>query len=96
MGQPKKYGERGIRTLGDISATLDFESSALDQLSHLSLEPYADGRRIMPLRFINVKPRIKAARGMEDRAPTFYLTSHTGSHVLQCGHVKETCRFDYT
>ncbi len=29
-------GERGIRTLGDISATLDFESSALDQLSHLS------------------------------------------------------------
>lgn len=30
-------GKRGIRTLGDISATLDFESSALDQLSHLSL-----------------------------------------------------------
>ncbi len=29
-------GERGIRTLGDISATFDFESSALDQLSHLS------------------------------------------------------------
>ena len=31
------YGESGIRTHGDISATLDFESSALDQLSHLSL-----------------------------------------------------------
>ena len=30
-------GESGIRTHGDISATLDFESSALDQLSHLSL-----------------------------------------------------------
>ena len=30
-------GERGIRTLGDISATFDFESSALDQLSHLSM-----------------------------------------------------------
>ena len=30
-------GERGIRTLGDISATFDFESSALDQLSHLSI-----------------------------------------------------------
>ena len=30
-------GERGIRTLGDISATFDFESSALDQLSHLSV-----------------------------------------------------------
>ena len=29
-------GESGIRTHGDISATLDFESSALDQLSHLS------------------------------------------------------------
>ncbi len=32
------YGESGIRTHGDISATLDFESSALDQLSHLSFE----------------------------------------------------------
>lgn len=30
-------GESGIRTHGDISTTLDFESSALDQLSHLSL-----------------------------------------------------------
>ncbi len=30
------HGESGIRTHGDISATLDFESSALDQLSHLS------------------------------------------------------------
>ena len=30
-------GESGIRTHGDISATLDFESSALDQLSHLSM-----------------------------------------------------------
>ena len=30
------YGKSGIRTHGDISATLDFESSALDQLSHLS------------------------------------------------------------
>ncbi len=29
-------GESGIRTHGDISATFDFESSALDQLSHLS------------------------------------------------------------
>ncbi len=96
MTQNDHIGERGIRTLGDISATLDFESSALDQLSHLSLAPHANGRRIMPLRFINVKPRIKAARGIEDRAPTFYLTSHTGSDVLQCGHVKETCRFDYT
>ena len=35
--QPVLYGESGIRTHGDISATLDFESSALDQLSHLSL-----------------------------------------------------------
>ena len=32
----EKSGESGIRTHGDISATLDFESSALDQLSHLS------------------------------------------------------------
>ena len=31
-------GESGIRTHGDISATLDFESSALDQLSHLSMK----------------------------------------------------------
>lgn len=30
-------GESGIRTHGDISTTLDFESSALDQLSHLSI-----------------------------------------------------------
>ena len=34
--QPATTGESGIRTHGDISATLDFESSALDQLSHLS------------------------------------------------------------
>ena len=33
----KQSGEKGIRTLGDIPATLDFESSALDQLSHLSM-----------------------------------------------------------
>ncbi len=35
-GFVNRYGESGIRTHGDISTTLDFESSALDQLSHLS------------------------------------------------------------
>ncbi len=35
-------GESGIRTHGDISATLDFESSALDQLSHLSNMAWRD------------------------------------------------------
>ena len=34
--RPWLAGESGIRTHGDISATFDFESSALDQLSHLS------------------------------------------------------------
>ena len=45
----KLSGESGIRTHGDISATLDFESSALDQLSHLS-ERCGSGRAegIMP------------------------------------------------
>ncbi len=39
------YGESGIRTHGDISATLDFESSALDQLSHLSSKQSAASGR---------------------------------------------------
>ena len=40
-------GERGIRTLGDISATFDFESSALDQLSHLSIAAERTADNIM-------------------------------------------------
>ena len=40
-------GERGIRTLGDISATFDFESSALDQLSHLSIAAERTAGNIM-------------------------------------------------
>ena len=35
---PSRFGgEKGIRTLGDVSATHDFQSCALDQLSHLSI-----------------------------------------------------------
>ena len=41
-------GESGIRTHGDISATLDFESSALDQLSHLSMRRRSRCGGIMP------------------------------------------------
>lgn len=46
------YGESGIRTHGDISATLDFESSALDQLSHLSLRSCC---AILPVSCLSVK-----------------------------------------
>lgn len=34
--QEKSGGESGIRTHGTVTRTFDFESSALDQLSHLS------------------------------------------------------------
>ncbi len=46
-------GESGIRTHGDISATLDFESSALDQLSHLSTVVFAG--HILPVQVVSVK-----------------------------------------
>ncbi len=50
-------GESGIRTHGDISATLDFESSALDQLSHLSLRECA---HILPFSLLSVKNYMKS------------------------------------
>ena len=56
MAGGRLSGESGIRTHGDISATLDFESSALDQLSHLSLRYCRlNGGQIVPFSRSSVK-----------------------------------------
>ena len=82
IAPPARSGEGGIRTHGTLLSTIDFESIAFDQLSHLSSQPHQlqKNRPVSGGRNKKVRPR-----GFE---PLTYGSANRCSIQLSYGRIQ--------